>query len=95
MIVGERRFQYEAEVNRNALNYDAWFDYIRLEENAGDHDKVREVGGTTACSIFPCSSDTAVLCACSTRGKLHVAKACLEDRNRLPGMLCMQCMKFN
>ena len=43
VIVGERRFQYEAEVKRNPLNYDAWFDYIRLEENAGDLDKVREV----------------------------------------------------
>lgn len=43
VIVGERRFQYEAEVNKNPLNYDSWFDYIRLEEAAGDPDKVREV----------------------------------------------------
>ena len=43
VIVGERRFQYEAEVSKNPLNYDSWFDYIRLEEAAGDHDKVREV----------------------------------------------------
>ena len=43
VIVGERRFQYEAEVKKNPLNYDSWFDYIRLEEAAGDYDKVREV----------------------------------------------------
>lgn len=41
--MGERRFQYEAEVSKNPLNYDSWFDYIRLEEAAGDYDKVREV----------------------------------------------------
>lgn len=45
VIVGERRFQYEAEVKKNPLNYDSWFDYIRLEEAAGDHDKIREVCG--------------------------------------------------
>ena len=43
VIVGERRFQYEAEVKKNPLNYDSWFDYIRLEEAAGDYDKIREV----------------------------------------------------
>ena len=48
MIVGERRFQYEAEVKKNPLNYDSWFDYIRLEEAAGDYDKVREV-----CTLLP------------------------------------------
>lgn len=36
-------FQYEEEVNRNPLNYDNWFDYIKLEEEAGDVDRVREV----------------------------------------------------
>ena len=40
VVVSERRFQYEAEVRRNPMNYDAWFDYVRLEESAGDPDKV-------------------------------------------------------
>lgn len=40
--MSERRFQYEAEVKANPQNYDSWFDYIRLEESAGDFDKVRE-----------------------------------------------------
>ena len=44
VIVGERRFQYEEEVAKNPRNYDTWFDYCRLEENAGDPDKIREVG---------------------------------------------------
>ena len=43
VIVSERRFQYEAEVNRAPSNYDTWFDYTRLEESAGDHARVREV----------------------------------------------------
>jgi hypothetical protein len=43
VIVSERRFKYEEEVKRAPLNYDAWFDYIRLEESAGDVDRTREV----------------------------------------------------
>ena len=41
--MSERRFQYDAEVTRSPMNYDAWFDYVRLEENAGDPARVREV----------------------------------------------------
>jgi crooked neck len=41
VVVSERRFQYEAEVRRSPMNYDAWFDYVRLEEAAGDPDKAR------------------------------------------------------
>ena len=29
---------------RNPLNYDNWFDYVKLEEGAGDVERVREVG---------------------------------------------------
>jgi hypothetical protein len=44
------RFQYEDEVQRNPHGYDAWFDYIKLEEEAAagnvdaGPDRVREVG---------------------------------------------------
>lgn len=31
------------QVAANPHNYDTWFDYARLEENAGDPDKIREV----------------------------------------------------
>ena len=34
-IAGKRRFQYEDEVRKNPLNYDSWFDYVRLEEPWG------------------------------------------------------------
>ena len=47
--MSERRFQYEAAVKANPHNYDAWFDYIRLEESAGDVDKVRGGKSLTAC----------------------------------------------
>ncbi|XP_071919048.1 uncharacterized protein [Coffea arabica] len=42
-IVGKRRFQYEDEVRKNPLNYDAWFDYLRLEESVGIKERVRDV----------------------------------------------------
>jgi crooked neck len=35
VILTKRRAQYEEAVKENPLNYDAWFDYIRLEENEG------------------------------------------------------------
>jgi len=60
VIVGERRFQYEAEVKKNPLNYDSWFEYIRLEEAAGDHDKIREVCSRTILDSTPLS-----YCLCS------------------------------
>ncbi|CAG8553836.1 6359_t:CDS:10 [Funneliformis caledonium] len=43
VVVGKRRIQYEEELKANPKNYDIWFDYARLEENAGDADKVREI----------------------------------------------------
>ncbi|KAL3695282.1 hypothetical protein R1sor_009358 [Riccia sorocarpa] len=42
-IVGERRFQYEEDVKKNPLNYDTWFDYLRLEESSGNRQRTREV----------------------------------------------------
>lgn len=40
VIVSERRFQYEADVKQDPLNYDSWFDYVRLEESAGQPERV-------------------------------------------------------
>ncbi|GAB4834530.1 Crooked neck-like protein 1 [Ancistrocladus abbreviatus] len=42
-IVWKRRFQYEDEVRRNPLNYDLWFDHIRLEESVGNKERMREI----------------------------------------------------
>uniref|UniRef100_A0A0E0DPB6 Suppressor of forked domain-containing protein n=1 Tax=Oryza meridionalis TaxID=40149 RepID=A0A0E0DPB6_9ORYZ len=52
-IVGKRRFQYEDEVRKNPLNYDSWFDYIRLEESVGNNDRIREVYERAIANIPP------------------------------------------
>ncbi|XP_050375831.1 uncharacterized protein LOC126793373 [Argentina anserina] len=52
-IVGKRRFQYEDEVRKNPLNYDSWFDYIRLEESAGNKDRIREVYERAVANVPP------------------------------------------
>lgn len=52
-IVSERRFHYEAEVRKDPLNYDAWFDYVRLEESAGDVARCREVYERAIAAVPP------------------------------------------
>ena len=52
-IVGKRRFQYEEEVRKNPLNYDSWFDYIRLEENTGNKARTREVYERAIANVPP------------------------------------------
>ncbi|KAG5563403.1 hypothetical protein RHGRI_005977 [Rhododendron griersonianum] len=52
-IVGKRRFQYEDEVKKNPLNYDSWFDYIRLEESVGRKERVREVYERAIANVPP------------------------------------------
>mmetsp|Transcript_35189 Transcript_35189/g.67252 ORF Transcript_35189/g.67252 Transcript_35189/m.67252 type:complete len:729 (-) Transcript_35189:192-2378(-) len=53
VIVSKRRFQYEEELKKNSHNYDAWFDYARLEETHGEADKVREVYERAIANIPP------------------------------------------
>lgn len=43
VVLNKRRFIYEDAISKNARNYDVWFDYVRLEESAGDVAKIREV----------------------------------------------------
>ncbi len=43
VIISKRKFQYEEEVKENPMNYDAWFDYIRLMESEGSQEMTREV----------------------------------------------------
>ncbi|XAR55117.1 hypothetical protein NMG60_11030515 [Bertholletia excelsa] len=52
-IVGKRRFQYEDEVRKNPLNYDAWFDYIRLEESVGNRSQTREIYERAIANVPP------------------------------------------
>ncbi|KAI9339058.1 hypothetical protein BDR26DRAFT_862556, partial [Obelidium mucronatum] len=42
VIVTKRRVKYEEEVAANSKDYDVWFDYTRLEESAGDYEKIRD-----------------------------------------------------
>jgi crooked neck len=46
VILTKRRVFYEKEIEKNQLNYDIWFDYTRLEEQAAtesDYTRVREI----------------------------------------------------
>jgi crooked neck len=43
VVLAKRRVLYEEQVKENPKNYDAWFDYARLEETGGDDDRVRDV----------------------------------------------------
>lgn len=42
IISSKRKFQYEQEIAENPTNYDAWFDYLRLIENEGDVEAIRD-----------------------------------------------------
>lgn len=64
VILSERRFQYEAEVSANPMNYDAWFDYVRLEEAAGSPDKVQMLLGV---KVAESASVTFIAWLCWTR----------------------------
>lgn len=41
------------EIKANAYNYDAWFDYIRLMENDGSIEQVREVYERAIANVPP------------------------------------------
>lgn len=43
VVVTKRRAVYEAQVHAAPHDYDAWFEYIRLEESHGDLDMIRDV----------------------------------------------------
>jgi len=43
VVTSRKRMEYEDEAKANPLNYDNWFDYARLEENAGNTERVRDV----------------------------------------------------
>ncbi|KAM1223780.1 hypothetical protein ACFX2G_043721 [Malus domestica] len=52
-VVNKARFKYEQEVRKNPLDYDAWFGYIRLEENAGNKEKIRQVYDRAIANVPP------------------------------------------
>ena len=53
VIISKRKFQYEEEVKANPMNYDAWFDYIRLMEIESSEEDVREVYERAIANIPP------------------------------------------
>ncbi|KAI3827165.1 hypothetical protein L1987_01236 [Smallanthus sonchifolius] len=52
-IIEKRRLQYEEEVRKNPLDYDSWFDYIRLEESVGNKSRIREVYERAIANVPP------------------------------------------
>ncbi|KAL0659480.1 hypothetical protein Bca4012_080065 [Brassica carinata] len=55
-LVGKKRFEYEDEVRKNPLNYDSWFDYLRLEEEegfTGNKDRIREIYERAVANVPP------------------------------------------
>ncbi|KAK2045885.1 TPR-like protein [Colletotrichum somersetense] len=53
VVLSKRRVFYEAQVKENPKNYDIWFDYTRLEETAGDLDRVRDVYERAVAQVPP------------------------------------------
>lgn len=53
VIANECRQKYEQLVDINPHNYDAWFDYVRLEENSGSVEQAREVYERAVTAVPP------------------------------------------
>ena len=53
VIVSKRRFQYEEALKNNELDYDTWFDYVRMMETNGDVDLIRETYERAIASVPP------------------------------------------
>lgn len=53
VIISKRKFQYEEEIKTNPMNYDAWFDYIRLMEAEESQEMIREVYERAIANIPP------------------------------------------
>lgn len=53
VILSKRKYQYEEEVKENPMNYDAWFDFIRLVESEGNVDVIRETYERAIANVPP------------------------------------------
>ncbi|KAK4635988.1 Pre-mRNA-splicing factor clf1 [Fulvia fulva] len=53
VVLSKRRVLYEEQVKENPKNYDAWFDYARLEEAGQDPGRVRDVYERAIAQIPP------------------------------------------
>ncbi|KAM7266013.1 hypothetical protein ACFE04_003696 [Oxalis oulophora] len=52
-VTKKKRSQYEYQVTNHPSNYDAWFDYIRLEETFGIKERVRELYERAIANVPP------------------------------------------
>ena len=43
VIFNKRKIKYEEKIAQDPYNYDVWFDYIRLVEAEGEHDKIVQI----------------------------------------------------
>ena len=53
VILKKRKLQYEEEVTENPMNYDAWFDLIRLVISDGDADVIRDTFEKAIANVPP------------------------------------------
>ena len=53
VILSKRKFQYEEEVKDNPMNFDAWFDFVRLTESEGNVDTIRETYERAVANVPP------------------------------------------
>ncbi|VUC36172.1 unnamed protein product [Clonostachys rosea] len=53
VVLSKRRRHYEEQVKENPKNYDAWFDYVSLEETSGDFEKIRDVYERAVAQVPP------------------------------------------
>ena len=53
VIISKRKFQYEEEVKENPMNFDAWFDFVRLTESEGNMDTIRETYERAVANVPP------------------------------------------
>ena len=53
VILNKRRHFYEQEIAKNPLDYDNWFDYVRLEESVNEIGRAREVYERAIANVPP------------------------------------------
>ena len=53
VILKKRKLQYEEEITEDPMNYDAWFDFIRLVESEGEVEEIRETYERAIANIPP------------------------------------------
>lgn len=56
-ILTKRRHTLEQECASEPFNYDTWFDYARLEEQAGEVERAREVYERAIVNVPPVAND--------------------------------------